>query len=91
VENQIANKGACDDATPIIAIRTRADELTGSRITVARSRIKSNHSIPYRINRTPQKGIDNPIGLLHIANRYAMPDNILITTNYTVSGLLDLL
>jgi hypothetical protein len=54
-EPQKAGTGACKGATPRITVRTRDTEHTGRRGTVARSRIKSNYSINYKVS-------DNLIG-----------------------------
>ena len=83
--------GACDCTTPRIADRTRVDECTGRMVTQARSRIKSNHSVPYKTYIITQKSIDSPTGFFYITNRYVIPTEIVLRTNYTVSGLLNLL
>jgi ribose 5-phosphate isomerase len=49
VEAQVEAIGVGNGSTPIDTIRARADERTRQRKTVARSRIKSNHSIKYKI------------------------------------------
>ncbi|MDR3118256.1 MAG: hypothetical protein LBU44_02350 [Mediterranea sp.] len=49
VEPQKVSIGACDGTTPRVTVSTRNGERTGRRATVARSRIKSNHSINCKI------------------------------------------
>jgi hypothetical protein len=48
VEEQKVGIDAWTCTTPRVTVRTRGDKRTGSSITVARSRIKSNHFIPYK-------------------------------------------
>ena len=77
--------------TPNIAVGTRDIERTGRRVTPARSRIKSKHFVPYKTYIITQKGIDSLTGFFYITNGYVIPSEIVLRTNYTASGLLNLL
>ena len=52
VDAQVKAIGTCDSTTPRVTAITRVDERTGSRMTVARSRIESNCFLTVRLSST---------------------------------------
>jgi hypothetical protein len=73
VEDQKVAIDTITGGTPRIADRPRDIERTGSTLTQARSRIKSNRSILYKTDRITQKSMNSLTGIYHIANRYVIP------------------
>jgi hypothetical protein len=59
----------CYDRTPCIATVARVGERTGVTVTAARSRIKSNHFIPYKTDLT-FGGIDLYVFIQHRLTDY---------------------